>query len=90
MPTLDTNASWRSTSEWFEDQVTLVDWPVVVGGYLTSTDFETVATSRDYPTTTVGPTVITEPPPSDSARVRAAVRRAVAEFGPAFDRLGGT
>ncbi len=85
MPTLDAPMQWRPAPP-DDGSATDTDWPILA----------TVMLRTDADGPVERPTsnqsfhfVVVTPVESDSIRVRRAVRRAVDEFGPAFDRLGG-
>ena len=85
MPTLDALELWRPAPP-DDGAGTHTDWPILWTAVL-STD---VDRQVERPTSNEAFAFVAAPHiDSDSIRVRRAVRRAVAEFGPAFDRLGG-
>jgi hypothetical protein len=81
MPTLDAPKLWRPVPP-DNGAGTDTDWPILMTAVL-STDADDRPTSNESFSF-----VAVMPVESDSRRVRRAVRRAVEEFGPAFDRLG--
>jgi hypothetical protein len=83
MPTLDAPRFWQPAPP--SDSVgTDTDWPILSAVLYTDAEgpIERPTSNLSFHFTPV-PYV-----ESDSMRVRRAVRRAVGEFGPAFDRLG--
>jgi len=82
MPTLDAPNFWRSAPP--SDSAN-TDWPILATSVLYADASEPI----EHPTTSLSfDLTAASPIESDAIRVRLAVRRAVEEFGPAFDRLG--
>ena len=84
MPTLDAPKLWRPVPP-DDGTGTNTDWPILASAVL-STDADRLV---ERPTSNESFSFVAAlHVESDSRRVRRAVRRAVEEFGPAFDRLG--
>lgn len=83
MPTLDAPTLWRVVPP-DDGAVTDNDWPILTTVMLsTETDGPAEQPTRN------ATFLFAAASDSDSVRIRHVVKKAVAEFGPAFDRLGG-
>jgi hypothetical protein len=83
MPTLEAMKAWEAAPP-PDTAGTDTDWPISVTVLYSDTDGP-IDRPTDSQSFSFTPAPYVE---SDSAHVRRAIRRAVQEFGPAFDRLG--